>query len=68
MRDCASSLGLAGWVRNLPDGRVEAIFEGERTVLLKALDFCKTGPPASNVDGTDVEWEPPEGIVGFSVR
>jgi len=53
----ASSLGLRGWVRNLPDGRVEALFEGERAVVEEALAQCRRGPPAARVDAVDVAWE-----------
>jgi acylphosphatase len=55
--DLARSLGLAGWVRNLPDGRVEALFEGEKEAVEKALDFCRRGPPGAHVGNLDVKWE-----------
>lgn len=53
----AHRLGLAGWVRNLPDGRVEAVFEGEKESVEKAIDFCKRGPPGAYVKNLDVKWE-----------
>jgi acylphosphatase len=55
--DMASRLGLAGWVRNLPDGRVEALFEGEKQDVEKALEFCKRGPPGARVQNVDLKWE-----------
>jgi acylphosphatase len=50
----ARRLGLTGWVRNLPDGRVEAIFEGEETNVQKIIDFCRRGPPNAYVVDVDV--------------
>ncbi len=55
--DLARILGLGGWVRNLPDGRVEALFEGEKEAIAKALNFCRRGPPGAHVTNLDVEWE-----------
>jgi acylphosphatase len=46
----ARSLGLAGWVRNLPDGRVETVFEGEQENAGKMLAWCRTGTPPARVD------------------
>jgi acylphosphatase len=45
----ASSLGLKGWVRNLSDGSVEAVFSGEETIVATMIEACKEGPPASRV-------------------
>lgn len=56
-RDTALSLGLRGWVRNLPDGRVEAVFEGEDEALDKMVSWCRKGPAAGRVDDVEVEWE-----------
>jgi acylphosphatase len=53
----ASARGLAGWVRNLPDGRVEAIFEGEVDATEKMLDWCRAGTPPARVDGVEVKEE-----------
>jgi acylphosphatase len=55
--DMADRLGLGGWVRNLPDGRVEALFEGEKEDVEKALDFCRRGPPHAHVQNLDLKWE-----------
>ncbi len=55
----ARSLDVTGWVRNLPDGRVEAVFEGEQNNVEKMIDFCCRGPPNAYVVNVDVkrqEW------------
>jgi acylphosphatase len=64
----ARALGLAGWVRNRPDGSVEAVFEGPRAAVEHALAFCRRGPPAAHVERVEVADEPPEGLRGFDVR
>ena len=55
--DLADRFGLGGWVRNLPDGRVEALFEGEKEDVEKAVEFCRRGPPGAYVRHLDVNWE-----------
>ena len=65
----ARALGVSGWVRNLPDGRVEAELEGEPEAVDAAVDWCRTGPPSASV--SDVELDPseqPEGLSGFELR
>ncbi|MGD0978306.1 MAG: acylphosphatase [Candidatus Bathyarchaeia archaeon] len=49
--------GVTGWVRNLPDDRVEAVFEGEQENVKKLLEFCRRGPPGARVASADVTWE-----------
>ncbi|ARV60095.1 acylphosphatase [Nostocales cyanobacterium HT-58-2] len=66
--DTASQLGLTGWVRNLPDGRVEAVFEGSQSVVEEMIRWCYQGPPAAMVKDVLVEYEEPEGLRGFDVR
>jgi acylphosphatase len=67
--DMASGLGLRGWVRNLPDGGVEARFEGEREVVEQALAWCRQGPPRARVDELAVEWlDGPAECTGFIIR
>jgi acylphosphatase len=51
----AEELGLSGWVRNLPDGSVEALFEGEAARVREALEFVKVGPPLARVTDVVVE-------------
>lgn len=68
-QEVADSLGLKGWVRNLPDRRVEAVFEGERDLIEKAILKCKQGPPYANVTDIDVVWESQmEGFSNFSIK
>ncbi len=52
----AESRGVTGWVRNLSDGRVEALFEGEASDVQWMLDWCRQGPPRARVDRVEVEW------------
>jgi acylphosphatase len=54
--DLAISLGVAGWVRNLSDGRVEVLLEGEKGSVEKILEFCRRGPPAARVSDLKVDW------------
>jgi acylphosphatase len=67
-RDVAVSLGLSGWVRNLPDGRVEALFEGEPAAVEAAVSWCATGPRGALVTSVDKIEEAPQGETGFRVR
>ncbi|NIR87196.1 acylphosphatase [Candidatus Bathyarchaeota archaeon] len=53
----ANRRNVSGWVRNLPDGRVEAVFEGERNDVERLIEFCKRGPPGARVTGVEVQWE-----------
>jgi len=57
----AKKLGLKGFVRNLPDGRVEAVFEGDEEAVKKAIEWCRRGPPLARVDKVEVIWEKPKG-------
>lgn len=67
-RQQAQALGLNGWVRNLPDGRVEAVFEGSEQQISRMMAWCQIGPPAAAVEQMDqVDHEPVEGIQGFRV-
>jgi len=60
----AMSFNLTGWVRNVPDGRVEAVFEGEVENVDKMLTWCHVGPPAARVENVTIKEEPYTG--GFS--
>ena len=66
--DTASQMGLSGWVRNLPDKRVEAVFEGWHSTVAEIIRWCHQGPPAAVVEGVVVEYETPEGLAGFEVK
>ena len=57
----ATELGLTGWVKNLPDGRVEAMFQGEKKTIEQILELCKKGPFLSQVDSVVVEWKEDKG-------
>ncbi len=56
-RDAAHLIGVTGWVRNLPDGRVEAVFEGDAEKIEKMVKWCYDGSPMSRVDYVDVVEE-----------
>jgi len=64
-RDRARSLGIAGWVRNNPDGTVEAVFEGPRGRVESLVSWCGRGPRGAAVEDVEVTWEEPKGLVGF---
>jgi len=68
-RELAYGLGLNGWVRNLRDGRVEALFEGEKKIIEQAIKQCHIGPPGARVSNIEVHWETYSGEdKGFSIR
>jgi acylphosphatase len=64
----AESLGVAGWMRNAPDGSVEAVFEGEPERVDSMVDWCRRGPAGAQVEDVEVVGEDPVGERGFSVR
>jgi acylphosphatase len=63
----ARALGVAGWVRNAPDGRVEAVFEGPEPAIEDMVRWCRKGTPHAHVESVDVREEPPAGEVGFRI-
>jgi acylphosphatase len=68
-RRLALELGVSGWVRNLPDGRVEAVFEGEEGHVARLVEFVRQGPPRARVAGVEVVEEAPATAAGaFEVR
>lgn len=68
-REKASSLNLDGWVRNLPDGRVEAVFEGPSEKVREMVEWCRSGPPQADVEEVEADYESPEDdLSGFEVR
>ncbi len=67
-RQRARTRGVAGWVRNNPDGTVEAVFEGDLDAVESLVRFCREGPRGAVVEAADVTDEEPEGLAGFSVR
>ena len=56
-RDEAKKLGVKGLVRNLSDGRVEAVFEGEEKSVKELIEFCRRGPLGARVTDVDIIWE-----------
>lgn len=64
----AEAAGVAGWVRNAPDGTVEAVFEGAPDAVRRLVDWCREGPSSASVTGADVTEQPHEGLSGFEVR
>jgi len=67
-REAARRVGASGWVRNLPDGGVEAVVEGTGDQVAAVLAFCRTGPSFARVDDMTETPEPPEGLRGFEIR
>jgi acylphosphatase len=67
-RERARARGLAGWVRNLPDGRVEAVFEGPERDVDGMVEWCRNGPRGASVTDVESIAEEPEGLQGFDVR
>ncbi len=55
-REEADRIGVGGWVRNLPDGSVEAVFEGEKKKVEEIVGWCHKGPPGARVNKVDITW------------
>ena len=68
MARLASEHGVRGWVRNLPDGSVEAFLEGDERNVKKLLDWAKVGPPRARVDRVDVESASPGNHRDFRIH
>lgn len=64
-RRMATEAPVSGWCRNLPDGRVEACFEGAEDAVTRAVDWCRHGPPGAMVTGVEEFTEPAQGETGF---
>jgi acylphosphatase len=68
-RERAEQLGLTGWVKNLPDGRVEAVFEGSPDRVREMIQWCEQGPPHAAVEEVESEFEASKGdLERFEVR
>jgi acylphosphatase len=67
-QDQAIKLGLNGWVRNMHDGRVEAVLEGQKEFVEQAILACKNGPPGARVTDIDITWKSPGEEQGFEIR
>lgn len=66
--EAAEAAGVAGWVRNRPDGSVEAVLEGNPEVVARVEAFCRSGPPAARVEAVEAVDETPEDLDGFEIR
>jgi len=64
----AQSLGLVGWVRNLPDGRVEIVAQGDAEAVRALVEWSHLGPVRAEVASVDINWEETDPIDGFSIR
>jgi acylphosphatase len=67
-RRLAEEQGVAGWVRNLPDGRVEAVFEGAPAAVERLVSWSRRGPSQALVTMVAVHDEPVEGLTEFEIR
>jgi acylphosphatase len=67
-RRTALAHGVSGWVRNLPDGQVEAVFEGQPEDVDRLVAWARHGPPRAAVAHVSVQAEPPEGLTAFLIR
>ena len=67
-RRLAEREGVTGWIRNRPDGAVEAVFEGEPDSVERLVSFARKGPRGAQVERVELAEEHPEGLRGFNVR
>jgi acylphosphatase len=67
-RSRARSLGLGGWIQNVRDGSVEAVFEGEPELVESMIEWSRRGPVGARVADVEVSWEEPTGETEFTVR
>jgi len=63
----AETRGVSGWARNLPDGTLEAVFEGEPEAVESLVRFCQDGPRGAEVERVEAFEEEPEGVVRFDL-
>ena len=68
VRRMARSRGVAGWVRNTPEGAVEAVFEGDADAVEAMVTFAHEGPRGAAVERANVVNEEPEDLSGFEIR
>ncbi|WP_248904938.1 acylphosphatase [Halocatena marina] len=67
-REKAQEQGVDGWVKNLEDGRVEAVFEGPPDAVEAMIEWCHTGSPQADVERVETEFSDPKGAQEFQVR
>jgi acylphosphatase len=68
MRRLAQQRDVSGWVANRPDGKVEAVLEGDQDAITRLVEFAHRGPRGAQVESVEVFDEEPEGLAGFAVR
>ena len=66
--DKANEQGVTGWVRNLNDGRIEAVLEGPRDEVYRVVGLCRAGPKGARVSGVQVDREPPRNEKTFKIK
>ena len=65
----ANSLNLKGWVRNLPNGNVEIVAQGQKEDIERLIKWCRKGPPLAQVNNVEVQWHTPtDKLEGFEIR
>ena len=65
----AEQLGVTGWVKNTADGKVEALFEGDKKHIQEMIDWCHQGPPSAQIDHVEItEQSASNGFDGFSIK
>ena len=68
-KQTAETFAVNGWVRNCPDGSVEAVLEGEKSSVQQVIDWCRQGPQQAQVDDLQLAWQPASGEFSrFEVR
>jgi acylphosphatase len=67
-REEARKRGVDGWVKNLADGRVEAVFEGPEDAVAEMVEWCHEGSDRARVDHVEVSYDEPEGFDSFEIR
>ncbi len=67
-QEAAQLKSVHGWVRNLPDGRVEALFEGTKEAVEAMIQWCHQGPPGARVTQVVVEYQEPQNLLGFEIQ
>ncbi len=64
----ARQFGISGWVKNLDNGNVEAVFEGDETIVKKLIEWCTKSQPYAQVTDAVIKWEAPAGEGGFRIE